>query len=158
MPIYLARITQLANKSNQFNLTTKRYTVEEMEQVFRSENYVRLYGKLVDKFGDNGVVSVVIGEQQKDALHIRLWLMSCRVLKRGMEQAMMDGVVKRCRERNIGHIYGYYYPTAKNNMVKNFYQEMGFEKVREDAEGNTLWRLSGLEQYENKNQYIEVEK
>ena len=104
------------------------------------------------------MVSVAIGHLIGDVCYVELWIMSCRVLKRGMEQEMMDGVVKRCRERNIGHIFGYYYPTAKNNMVKNFYQEMGFEKVREDAEGNTLWRLSGLEQYENKNQYIEVEK
>lgn len=157
-PVLYDRITQLTNKSNQFNLTTKRCTQTDIVHMAEDDGFIDLYGRLTDRFGDNGVVSVVIGEQQKDALHIRLWLMSCRVLKRGMEQAMMDGVVKRCRERNIGHIYGYYYPTAKNNMVKNFYQEMGFEKVREDAEGNTVWRLSGLEQYENKNQYIEVEK
>ena len=120
------------------------------------DRFIDLYGRLKDKFGDSGVVSVVIGEKQEDTVHIRLWLMSCRVLKRGMEQAMMDALVKRCREKGVKKILGYYYPTAKNNMVKNFYQEMGFEKIREDGEGNTVWQLSSLEQYRHKNQCIKV--
>lgn len=84
-PLYLQRITQLTNKSNQFNLTTKRYTAEQMEAVYNSDEYIRLYGKLYDKFGDNGVVAVTIGKtdsEDKGRLDIELWLMSCRVLKR----------------------------------------------------------------------------
>lgn len=155
-PVLYDRITQLTNKSNQFNLTTMRCTQTEIVRMACDGGFIDLYGRLEDKFGDNGVVSVVIGEAEGKTLHIRLWLMSCRVLKRGMEQAMMDALVKACRKREIACILGYYYPTAKNNMVKNFYQEMGFEKVREDDGGNTVWRLSGLERYQNKNQYIEV--
>ena len=155
-PVLYDRITQLTNKSNQFNLTTTRCTRTEIVHMAEDDGFIDLYGRLRDKFGDNGVVSVVIGERQEDSLHIRLWLMSCRVLKRGMEQAMMDALVEQCREKKIAHIWGYYYPTAKNNMVRDFYQEMGFEKVREDDGGSTVWRLSGLEQYQNKNQYIEV--
>ena len=110
IPVYLARITQLTNKSNQFNVTTRRYTPAEMESVFEDDGYIRLYGKLIDKFGDNGVVSVVIGRKNGTALDIDLWLMSCRVLKRDMEFAMLDRLVERCREAGGGAIGGCYPP------------------------------------------------
>ncbi len=155
LPVYLARITQLTNKSNQFNLTTRRYTPAQMEEVFASSQHIRLYGKLVDKFGDNGVVSVVIGKINGDALDVELWLMSCRVLKRDMEFAMLDELVSRCREAGISHINGYYYPTAKNGMVRELYKTFGFQKVSEDETGNTQWRLE-LESYEKQNRFIAV--
>ena len=155
IPVYIARITQLTNKSNQFNLTTKRYTQTEMEEVWHSPNYIRLYGKLIDKFGDNGVVSVVIGEKCEDTLHIDLWLMSCRVLKRDMEQAMLDTLVEKCRQNGISKIRGYYYPTKKNGMVRELYGTFGFTKISEDENGNTVWELP-IEGYENQNRYIEV--
>ena len=155
IPVYIARITQLTNKSNQFNLTTKRYTQTEMEEVWHSPNYIKLYGKLIDKFGDNGVVSVVIGEKREDTLHIDLWLMSCRVLKRDMEQAMLDTLVEKCRQNGISKIKGYYYPTKKNGMVRELYGTFGFTKISEDENGNTVWELP-IEGYENQNRYIEV--
>lgn len=141
-PVYIQRITQLTNKSNQFNLTTKRYTQAQMQEVFESDSYVRLFGKLTDKFGDNGVVSVVIGEQREKELHIDLWLMSCRVLKREMEYAMLDRLVEKCVGRGIEKIVGYYYPTAKNKMVKNLFGDFGFDKISEDENGNAVWELS----------------
>ena len=97
-PLYMNRIVQLTNKSNQFNLTTKRYTLSEMESLATNPAYIRLYGKLEDKFGDNGVVSVIIGKKEKDGLHIELWLMSCRVLKRDMELAMLDKLVEESKK------------------------------------------------------------
>lgn len=156
-PLYMARIAQLTNKSNQFNLTTKRFTQSEIEQTAADENYLTLYGKLEDKFGDNGVVSVVIGRVDGDILHMELWLMSCRVLKRDMEFAMMDEVVEKCRERGIHTIRGYYYPTAKNAMVKNFYEIQGFTKISEDSEGNTIWEYLISKDYEKKNHVISVQ-
>ncbi len=72
LPVYIARITRLTNKSNQFNLTARRYTSAQMERVFASGEYLRLYGKLTDKFGDNGVVSVVIGKKNGDVLDVEL--------------------------------------------------------------------------------------
>ena len=96
-PISMQRIVQLTNKSNQFNLTTRRYTKSDMEAVAASPNHIRLCGRLRDKFGDNGIVSVVIGEQIEQTLHIDLWLMSCRVLKRDMELAMLDELVAQCQ-------------------------------------------------------------
>ena len=155
-PVYMARIAQLTNKSNQFNLTTQRMTQAQIEQMAADDSYITLYGKLEDKFGDNGVVSVVIAQKEEKAAHIRLWLMSCRVLKRDMELAMLDELVERCQEAGIEEIYGYYYPTAKNNMVRKFYGELGFEKCSEDETGNSVWKLNTAG-YEKRNHVIEVE-
>ena len=153
--IYLPRITQLTNKSNQFNLTTKRYQEQEIKDVMESQNHIALYGKLSDKFGDNGIISVVIGRQENDILHMELWLMSCRVLKRNMEFAMMDDVIRRAKERGIKKIVGYYYKTAKNSMVCDFYNQFGFKKVSEENE-DSVWEIS-TESYEYKNKVIKVE-
>ena len=157
-PIYMARIAQLTNKSNQFNLTTRRYTQSEIEELASDDGYITLYGKLIDKFGDNGVVSVVIGYIIGEECHIDLWIMSCRVLKRDMEFAMMDTLVHRCMDLGIRNIYGYYYPTAKNAMVKDFYALQGFEKIEEDADGNTKWCYHINDIYKKKNKVIEVEE
>lgn len=158
-PVYMARISQLTNKSNQFNLTTKRCSQAEIEGFAQNPAYITLYGKLEDKFGDNGVVSVVFGHRDEadgTLFYIDLWLMSCRVLKRDMESAMMDELVSKCREAGIDRIKGYYYPTAKNGMVKEFYGVQGFVKTGEDTEGNTEWEFVIPGQYEKRNQVIRV--
>lgn len=155
-PVFLDRIAQLTNKSNQFNLTTKRYSRADIEEVSASEEYIDIYGKLIDKFGDNGVVSVVIGHVNKDVLDMDLWIMSCRVLKRDMEFAMMDALVARSKEAGLKKIIGYYYPTAKNNMVRDFYDRMGFTKVSEDADGNTTWEFDLTHPYTDQNTHIKV--
>ena len=154
-PVYMQRITQLTNKSNQFNLTTKRYTQPEIEAVASDSNHITLYGKLADIFGDNGVVSVVIGKIDNNVCDIELWLMSCRVLKKNMEYAMLDTLVGTCKEKGIDTIIGHYYPTAKNGMVKNLFADFGFEKINEDENGNIEWKLS-LEGYINKNNVIKI--
>jgi len=158
--MYMPRIAQLTNKSNQFNLTTRRYTQDDIEKAAEDVDNITLYGRLKDKFGDNGIVSLAIGNvrgELRDELHIVLWLMSCRVLKRDMEFAMMDELVKAALDRGISTIYGYYYPTAKNRMVKDFYLLQGFEKVAEDADGNMTFKLEiGNGEYKEKNKYIRV--
>ncbi len=156
IPAYMARIAQLTNKSNQFNLTTKRYTQSEIEAAAADPSYITLYGKLTDKFGDNGVVSVIIGNIEGTECRIDLWIMSCRVLKRQMENAMMDSLIEACREKGIEKIIGYYYPTAKNNMVREFYGERGFNKVSEDADGNTVWEFDLTQDYAKQNTVITV--
>lgn len=157
-PVYMARIAQLTNKSNQFNLTTKRYTQAEIESAAEDDRYITLYGKLLDRFGDNGVVSVVIGRVEGEICHVDLWIMSCRVLKRDMEFAMMDALVKKCMERGVETIRGYYYPTAKNAMVREFYALQGFTKVSEDEAGNTEWVFTIPRKYVNKTDVIKVEE
>ncbi len=159
IPAYMSRIAQLTNKSNQFNLTTRRYSQSEIETAASDPERITLYGKLGDKFGDNGVVSIVIGRidgENHDELHMELWLMSCRVLKRDMEFAMMDELVLKARETGIKKIIGYYYPTAKNGMVKDFYELQGFTKVSEDEEGNTVWEFDITEDYQRKQHVIIV--
>ena len=88
-------------------------------------------------------------------MHIRLWLMSCRVLKRDMEYAMMDSLVETCKVRGIDTIHGYYYPTAKNAMVRDFYFLQGFDKIAEDEAGNTTWKFEIPSDYLLKNEVIE---
>lgn len=154
--MYFSRIAQLTNKSNQFNLTTRRYSQNEIEAVSKSRNYITLYGKLEDKFGDNGVVSAVIGNVEGAELHVDLWVMSCRVLKRDLEYAMMDELVKKCEEKSLVRIFGYYYPTAKNNMVRDFYELQGFVKVKEDQKGVAVWKYELADGYQNKNSVIKV--
>lgn len=155
-PAYLSRIAQLTNKSNQFNLTTRRYSQKEIQEVAADPEHLTLYGRLGDKFGDNGVVSVVIGKIVGDQLHMELWLMSCRVLKRDMEYAMMDELVERAGKLGIRKLVGYYYPTAKNGMVKDFYRLQGFTKVSEDEAGNTVWEFEITDGYVKKQKVIQV--
>ena len=154
-PVYIQRITQLTNKSNQFNLTTKRYTQTEIEQAASDGKHITLYGKLRDSFGDNGVVSVVIGAISGEMCDIELWLMSCRVLKKNMEYAMLDTLVNECKARGLNRLKGHYFPTAKNSMVKDLFADFGFEKTGEDGSGNTEWDLD-LANYEPKNNVIKV--
>lgn len=157
--VHLSRIAQLTNKTNQFNLTTVRYTKEELEQIAAREDHIAIYGRLEDCFGDNGIISIVAGHtagDAKDELHIDLWLMSCRVLKRGMENAMMDKLAELSAAKGIKKMVGYYYPTAKNKMVADFYETQGFVKLTEDEEGNTTWVYDLEAGYQPKNQIIEV--
>ncbi|MCR5179316.1 MAG: HAD-IIIC family phosphatase [Lachnospiraceae bacterium] len=157
-PLHFARISQLTNKSNQFNLTTKRFTQDEIEALAEDEGYITLCGSLADRFGDNGIVSLAAGRIEGKELHLILWLMSCRVLKRGMEQAMMDTLVMECEKKGITKIYGYYYPTAKNGMVREFYAERGFELTKSEADGSTVWALDLTKGYELQNSIIIIQE
>ncbi|WP_034451245.1 HAD-IIIC family phosphatase [Butyrivibrio sp. AE2032] len=155
-PVYMARIAELTNKSNQFNLTTKRCSQAEIESFASDPSYITLYGRLEDKFGDNGVVAVTFGHEEDGVFHIDLWLMSCRVLKRGMEFAMMDELISEAKSRNITKIKGYYYPTAKNKMVSDFYALQGFTKINETEDGSTEWLLDLAEPHKSGNIAIKV--
>ena len=152
--VYLDRITQLTNKTNQFNLTTKRYTFGEIEAISKDDNYIKIYGKLTDKYGDNGLIAITIGRIENGICHIDLWLMSCRVLKRDMEFAMLDELVRQCKAKNLSKIVGYYYKSAKNNMVSDLYSKFGFILV-ETNKDDTIWELN-IENYKNKNTLIGV--
>ena len=154
-PAYTQRIAQLTNRSNQFNLTTLRCTESDIAAMQASDSYLCLYGRLEDKFGDNGVVSVVAGQIENGELHIRLWVMSCRVLKRRMEDAMLDVLVSDAKKRGVRRIVGYYYPTRKNGSVRDFYERMGFSLRSADGAGNTAWELE-ISAYEPKDPCIEI--
>ena len=150
--ISVSRIAQLTNKSNQFNLTTMRCSEDDIRHMKDSSDYITLFGSLADKFGDNGIVAITSGEMIKDDLHIRLWLMSCRVLKRGMENAMMDRLVDLCKNKKIKRLIGYYYPTAKNSMVREFYKQYGFT-IQEQNADESVWSLC-VEDYVSQKKHI----
>ena len=153
-PVYLDRICQLTNKTNQFNLTTRRYTLPEMEAMARSDEFVTLYGRLKDKFGDNGLVSVIAARLAGQEMHVELWLMSCRVLKRDMELAMLDALVARAAARGATRIVGYYYRTAKNAMVAEHYGALGFERISAQSDGSqSVWQLT-VAGYSPRNKHI----
>lgn len=154
--IYLERITQLVNKTNQFNLTTKRFTFPQLEGISNDPQYITLYGRLRDKFGDNGLISVMIGEICNDVIHIRLWLMSCRVIKRGMEHAMFDQFMKESKKRGIKNIKGAYLKSAKNNIVSSLYGDLGFKNNYSKENGDSFWTYQISGSHIEKNQWIEV--
>jgi FkbH-like protein len=152
---YLDRISQLTNKTNQFNLTTKRYSVSEIERMANDDAWVTLQGRLSDRYGDNGIVSVVAGFIAQDELTVDLWLMSCRVLKRNMEWSMLNALVHEALNKGVKTIIGEYLPTAKNGMVKNFYREMGFTLLSTSEAAASRWSLK-VDQYKIKDCLMEI--
>ncbi len=144
-----SRIAQLTQRSNQFNLRTVRYTDADIQSIANDPNYVTLYYTLRDKFGDHGLVGVVIMKKKnEEELFIDTWLMSCRVLKRGMEEYIVNGFMREAKKRGYKRVYGEYIPTPKNAMVKDIYKVMGFEEI---SENNYVMDVS---KYKEKKIYI----
>jgi len=138
------RIAQLINKTNQFNLTTRRYTESEVEGFERDRNTVTLQVRLRDRFGDSGMIGVVIAKPKPSnagALEIDSWLMSCRVLGRRVEEAILNELLEEAARRDVSTIYGRYIPTAKNGMVAEHYKKLGFQHIVEEGSNATVWRL-----------------
>jgi FkbH-like protein len=156
-PLYLERITQLTNKTNQFNLTTKRYPLNEIEAISKDNGYIKLYGKLQDKYGDNGLVSVIIGKIDGSCLYVELWLMSCRVVKRNMELAMFDELVNACSKKAIKKIIGSYIPTKKNGIVANHFLLLGFTKISSGRDGSSSWEYEIKGGVQKLNTFIEIQ-
>ena len=125
---HFPRIAQLTQRSNQFNLRTIRYTEQEITDIAKDDRYITLYFTLKDKFGDHGLISAVIMEKQEDKLFVNTWLMSCRVLKRGMEEFIVNKMVSAAQEAGYETVEGEYLKTPKNAMVANIYEKLGFEK------------------------------
>ena len=123
----LQRITQLINKTNQFNLTTLRYSEDEVAAVMDDPEAFGLQLRLLDRFGDNGIISVVIGRMRPGArLELETWLMSCRVLGREVEQATLAVVAEAAQRLGARDLVGWYRRTAKNGMVELHYPRLGF--------------------------------
>lgn len=122
----IPRIAQLTQRSNQFNLRTIRYTEEEIKTITLSDDYISLSFTLQDKLGDSGLISIVILNKQGESLFIDTWIMSCRVLKRGMEAFVLNSIVKAGRKKGFKKLTGEYIITAKNELVKDHYKDLGF--------------------------------
>ena len=137
-----SRITQLINKSNQFNLTTRRYTEAEVAALEADPDTLTLQARLRDKFGDNGMISVVICRRgRSDVWEIDTWLMSCRVLGRRVEEAVLRELLQHALRRGARRLRGVYRPTDRNKLVEKHYLKLGFTLVEPGDEGSTVWDL-----------------
>jgi len=122
------RVAQLSQRSNQFNLRTVRYTDADIEKIAASDDHSTFTFTLEDKFGDNGLICVIIlKKEDNNTAFIDTWFMSCRVLKRSMENFVLNTIVDFCSQNGFGTLKGEYIPTAKNEMVANHYSHLGFE-------------------------------
>jgi FkbH-like protein len=136
-----ARITQLINKSNQFNLTTRRYTEADVADAERDPNVFTLQVRLTDAFGDNGMISVILCRPRDGhTWEIDTWLMSCRVLGRQVESMVLREILHHARARDIHRLIGTYRPTERNSLVRDHYSKLGFQLV-DTANGATTWQL-----------------
>jgi FkbH-like protein len=137
----LPRIAQLIQRSNQFNLATRRYNAAQCESFMNDEaGALPIYLSLGDKFGDYGIISVIVARIVAPQLIVDEYLMSCRVLQRGVEQYAMNWLVQHAKSRALTEITGTYRPSPKNAMVKDFFAQFGFKKIDEDEEGAS-WSL-----------------
>ncbi len=135
-----ARITQLINKTNQFNLTTKRHSENEVKAIQESSDYFTLQVRLSDVFGDNGMISVVICRYlDSNNWHVETWLMSCRVLGRKVERAVFREIIHQARHQGIDQLLGTYHPSERNQLVKDHYKDLGFEHLGDEEDGTTHW-------------------
>jgi len=155
----LSRVTQLINKTNQFNPTTRRCTAEEMEAIAQAPEMISLQFRLLDRFGDNGLISVLILRpdlEQEDVLQIDTWVMSCRVFGRELEFETMNIAVETARRRGVRAFRANYVPTKKNGVISDLYPRLGFTRanMQTPADGTIQWHLS-LTEYVGRKTHID---
>ncbi|WP_080777676.1 HAD-IIIC family phosphatase [Chryseobacterium phocaeense] len=144
------RVSQLTQRSNQFNLRTIRYSEQDVDNLIKSDDHYTLSFTLEDKYGDNGLICVIVLEKKApETLFIDTWLMSCRVLKRGMEDFTLNTIIDTAKKNGYKYVVGEYLPTAKNQMVKDHYERLGF------SEQDQKWVLD-VDTYQHKQVYINI--
>lgn len=142
----VARAAQLSQKTNQFNLTTRRYTEADIQQMLSSDAYVVAMFSVADRYGDYGVTGMAIVRQDGELATVDTFLMSCRVIGRNIEYAFFDQLVQRLQARGVSRVRGEYFSTPKNDQVSGFYESLGFQptgvdiNVREIALGEYKFR------------------
>jgi len=126
---HIPRIAQLSQRSNQFNLRTKRYTEQDIKKIRESNQYITRYFKLEDKFGEYGLIGIIILKKiDSDSVFIDTLIVSCRVLKRGIEEFIFNKIVELAASEGYNKIIGEYLPTPKNVLIKGIFKEFGFAK------------------------------
>jgi FkbH-like protein len=154
VPADVPRVTQLINKSNQFNLTTRRRTESEVQAAMQNQDFVTLTMRLSDKFGEHGLISIVIGKVSGKDMEMDTWLMSCRVLKRQVEEEVLNEVVRLAERKGCERLVGTYIPTEKNSMVRDLYPRLGFE--RDGGDGDNLRFTLSVADYRPKDTKIAI--
>jgi FkbH-like protein len=139
-PATLARVAQLTQKTNQFNLTTRRYTEQQLVALIDDPAWSLFFARVLDRYGDNGIVAVGLLHYSDGECEIDTLLLSCRVIGRTVETAFLARLLRDCRERSATALRGWFLPTQKNAPARDFYRNHGFEMASEDDRG-TLWRL-----------------
>ncbi len=135
------RIAQLISKSNQFNLTTRRYSETEVAALETDASAITMQIRLSDKFGDNGMISAVVATTSGKSATIDLWIMSCRVIGRNVEAAVLSLLVQQLKDKGVETLTGIYVPTPRNDLVKDHYRKLGFAPAAMTDDGKTLWEL-----------------
>lgn len=136
-----ARLAQLINKTNQFNLTTRRLTELQVQEIEQDGDWIALQCRLTDRFGDMGTIGIITARRSGDAMEVEDWVMSCRVLGRKVEEAMCAALVAEARGRGVRVIRARYVPTTKNGMVKEHFDRLGFPLVQEDMDGTRRYSV-----------------
>ena len=149
---YVPRITQLTQRSNQFNPRTQRYSEEEIKKIIKDDDYLSLYVVLKDKFGDYGLISNLVLKKENNRLFIENWVMSCRVLKRQVEELVINIIVELAEKEGLTKIIAEYIPTKKNILVKELYDKLDFNSV-----GEGKYELN-IKDYQAKKHFINVNK
>lgn len=148
----IPRVSQLSQRSNQFNLRTIRFTEADIQHISENNYYKNFSFTLSDKFGDNGLIGAIILEKKNiETLFINTWFMSCRILKRGMENFILNTIVNFAKENGFKKIIGEYIPTPKNIMVESHYQQLGFLPI--NANSQNLYALE-IDKYITKECFI----
>jgi len=155
----ISRVAQLINKTNQFNTTTRRYSLDEVTRFCTDPACLVLQFRLIDRLGDNGLVSAMIlrrDSKEADVFDIDTWIMSCRVFGRELEFEAMNIAVEAVRSAGARILRGEYIPTAKNAVIKDLYSSLGYTVLTEPGSdaGTTRWQLS-LNQYQTRRTHIE---
>ena len=152
---HLPRIAQLIGKTNQFNLTTRRHAMPQLQAFVNDDNCAHFYLRLRDRFADHGLVSLMIALRRAQTLEIDTWLMSCRVLGRTVEATMLQHLFERAQELGCTSVRGIYIPTAKNAMAKDVFARFGFALI-EEIGGSSVWSYDLMGNPPIKNEFIEV--
>jgi FkbH-like protein len=152
----LPRIVQLIGKTNQFNLTTRRHSSAKVRELMAEPDSIHLFLELRDRFVDHGLVGVLIATREDDAMEIDTWLLSCRVIGRTAEHAMLEQLARRAVAQGCARLRGTYAPTAKNGLVAELYPSLGFELVGEDG-GATIWEYDLAGKRIPENEFVSVE-
>ena len=137
----IRRIAQLTEKTNQFNLTTRRYTEQQILAMTQRTDCFVYFVKSRDRFGDNGIVGVAIVRIHGSVCEVDTFLLSCRVIGRMLEKAMLTHIAQEAKSHGIRYLQGWFIPTAKNKPAGDFYPSNGFVKVEHGSDGRTLWQL-----------------
>ena len=146
------RIVQLFQRTNQFNFTTIRYSLNKIKKISKDKNYVSFQFSLKDKFSKYGIISLMVCQVSKDALIIDNWVMSCRVLNRTLENFIINYVVKYCFKKKIGSIKSKFIKTNKNSLIKNLFDELGFKVIRKSKDEKEYIQI--LDKHNQKKTYI----